>query len=308
MQGLELSREYFRQYGYPMLCSQFSSILPYLAAGFVGRGSDRFGFDDDVSEDHDFEPGFCLFLPSEDIISRRDAFLLERAYTKLPGEFQGIPRLHISPVGGNRNGVMRTADFYLEHCGSCDGNLSVEAWLNIPDYALAEATNGEVFFDNFGEFTKIRRRLLHMPHDILLKRISANLLLAAQSGQYNYFRCLKHGEPEASVLAKNEFVLSAMRVLFYAEGKYMPYYKWSFRAFRSLHLGKDIEQLFSSIMIRNDDVHELIENSSAFISDYLQKRGIYSGTGSELESIAYSIQNSISDAEIRNLNILEGIN
>ncbi len=307
MQGLELSREYFHQYGYPMLCSQFSDLLPYLAAGFIGSGSDRFGFDDSVSEDHDFEPGFCLFLPDEDVISRREAFLLERAYAKLPGEFHGISRLRISPVGGNRNGVIRTADFYLEHCGSPDGDLSVEAWLNIPDYALAEATNGDVFFDNYGEFTKIRVRLQQMPRDILLKRISANLLLAAQSGQYNYSRCLMHGEPEAAILAKNEFALSAMRVLFYAEGKYMPYYKWCFRAFKGLHLGEELEQLFSAIMIRNDDVQVLIEKLSERLSEYLQKNKLYNGSGSELKLIAYSIQNSISDAEIRNMNILEGI-
>ena len=28
----------------------------------------------------DFEPGFCLFLPGEDVVGRKQAFALERAY------------------------------------------------------------------------------------------------------------------------------------------------------------------------------------------------------------------------------------
>ena len=92
MNGLELSRAYFETYGRPMLEEQFSGVLPYLAAGLAGRGSECFGFDDKVSEDHDFEPGFCIFLPVEDVVDRRTAFAFERAYAKLPREFMGYTR------------------------------------------------------------------------------------------------------------------------------------------------------------------------------------------------------------------------
>ena len=113
MNGLEIARGYFEEFGRPMLESEFADILPFLAAGFVGSGSEHFGYDDEVSRDHDFEPGFCLFLPGEDVIDRRRAFQLERAYARLPKEYAGVRRLQLSPVGGARNGVIRTADFYL---------------------------------------------------------------------------------------------------------------------------------------------------------------------------------------------------
>ena len=48
-----------------------------------------------------------------------------------------------------------------------------------------------------------------MPVDIKLKRLVGNLLLMAQSGQYNFVRCIKHGEPEAAQLACVEFVNAA---------------------------------------------------------------------------------------------------
>ena len=77
MKGLQLSKEYFETYGKPMLENEFSHLLPYLAAGLFGEGSECFGFDDEVSTDHDFEPGFCIFLPGEDVVDRQEAFKLD---------------------------------------------------------------------------------------------------------------------------------------------------------------------------------------------------------------------------------------
>lgn len=124
MTGLEIARGYYEEFGKPMLESEFADILPFLAVGFVGSGSEHYGYDDEISRDHDFEPGFCIFLPGEDVVDRRRAFQLERAYAKLPKEYARIKRQNISPVGGNRNGVIRTSDFYLKAVGSETGQLS----------------------------------------------------------------------------------------------------------------------------------------------------------------------------------------
>ena len=60
--GLDLCEAFFEEYGLPMLQSEFPAYLPYIAAGLVGEGSECFGFDDEISRDHDFGPGFCLWL------------------------------------------------------------------------------------------------------------------------------------------------------------------------------------------------------------------------------------------------------
>jgi len=229
VKGIELSKKYYEEYGSKML-EAFSDLLPYIAVGFVGSGSDRYGFDDDISTDHDFEPGFNIFLPGEDIVDRRTAFLLERAYDKLPKEYMGYRKSLVAPVGGSRNGVKRISEFYEALIGIPDGRLSISDWMRIPSYALFDATNGEVFFDNYGEFTRIREALCDMPRDVWLKKLAGNLLLMAQSGQYNYLRCIGHGEPGAGELAVREFVDSCMKTLFLLSGRHMPYYKWSFRA------------------------------------------------------------------------------
>lgn len=309
MNGLELSRGYYEEFGKPMLEADFSEYLKYLAVGFVGSGSDRYGYDDNVSHDHDFEPGFCIFLPGEDIIDRRIEFQLERAYAKLPKEYNGVKRQMISPVGGNRNGVMRTTDFYLSAVGEKDGGLSADAWLRIPDYALAEATNGEVFFDNYGEFTAIRKNLLNMPQDIKLKRLAGNLLIMAQSGQYNFNRCVLHGEKEASQLAINEFVTSAMKAAFLLGGKYMPYYKWSFRALRAFdtYLADKLSILLLGGDVQNSEKSDIIEEIASYIISVISKMNLTNAVCGDLEKHAYSVNDKIEDGEIRNMHILSAV-
>ena len=125
MKGLELSRQFYLECGAPMIARDFPELESLIAVGLVGSGSECFGYDDILSEDHDFEAGFCIFLPDESIVDSRSAFLLERAYSKLPREFKGYNRSLLSPVGSNRHGVIRISDFLSERTGSPDGKLGI---------------------------------------------------------------------------------------------------------------------------------------------------------------------------------------
>lgn len=313
MKGIEISKAYFEEYGRPMLEKDFSDILPYLCVGMVGSGSDCYGFDDEISRDHDFEPGFCIFIPNEDVVDRRKEFLLERAYAKLPKEFMGLKRSLVSPVGGRRNGVIRTEEFYTNKIGSADGKLSVLDWLTISESYLFEATNGEIFFDNYGEFSEIRNRIMNMPEDIRLKKLAGNMLLMAQSGQYNYGRCLSHGETGAAQLAVIEFVNAAMKTVFLLNKKYMPYYKWSFRAMRDLKLFSTFSDSFEYLLTsENDSVTaqtktDVIEDIASMIIGYLIDNEMTKAICGDLEKHAYSVNDSISDPNIRNMNIFTAV-
>lgn len=313
MKGIEISKAYFEEYGRPMLEKDFSDILPYLCVGMVGSGSDCYGFDDEISRDHDFEPGFCIFIPNEDVVDRRKEFLLERTYAKLPKEFMGLKRSLVSPVGGRRNGVIRISDFYLNKIGSADGKLSVLDWLTISENYLFEATNGEIFFDNYGEFSEIRNRIMNMPEDIRLKKLAGNMLLMAQSGQYNYGRCLSHGETGAAQLAVIEFVNTAMKTVFLLNKKYMPYYKWSFRAMRDLKLFSTFSDSFEYLLTSENDSAtaqtktDVIEDIASMIIGYLIDNEMTKAICGDLEKHAYSVNDSISDPNIRNMNIFTAV-
>ena len=310
MKGIELSRSFYLEHGAPMIHSEFAQFESIIAVGLAGSGSECFGYDDEISRDHDFEPGFCLFIPDEDVIDRRTCFLLERAYAKLPKEYMGIKRNRLNPVGGNRHGVIRMSDFFETKTGCKNGELSLSEWFSVPEYALAEAINGEVFRDDYGQFSAIRSRLSNMPESVRLKKIAGNLLLMGQSGQYNYNRCLSHGEPAAAQLAVFEFVKSAMNVVFLLNKRYMPYYKWSFRAMRELPLLSSLSDSLEYLLTSENDQASsktkslVIEDIAAIIISELQKQNLSDAVGNDIEKHAYSVNGAILDADIRNLHIL----
>ncbi len=313
MKGLELARAYFEEFGRPVLERDFAEAMRFAAVGLIGSGSECLGFDDEISHDHDFEPGFCVFLPGEDLVDRRTAFLMERAYAKLPKAYGGVERSLMAPVGGARRGILRTAEFFSSKVGSPDGVLTLGQWLGLPEQALAEAAGGEIWIDNLGEVTAIRERLAVWPEDVRKKKLAGNLLIMAQAGQYNYARCLAHGETGAAQLAVFEFAKAAMGTIFLLNGRYQPYYKWSFRALRALpSLSLEAELVEWLITTGNDgelaeEKHDVIEGICADVIDALVDQSLTKAVCGDLEKHAYSVNDGIEDAELRNAHVLAAL-
>ncbi|MBR4768950.1 MAG: DUF4037 domain-containing protein [Lachnospiraceae bacterium] len=314
MKGLELSRLFYEEAVRPMLEKEFSSLLPLLAVGLTGSGSECMGYDDEASQDHDFEPGVQIFLPGEDVVSRRDAFLLERAYDKLPREFRGFQRSKLPPAGANRRGVIRTAEFFTEKTGTPDGTLTAEEWLTLPEQYLLEATDGKLFFDGYGEVTEIRRRLMHFPEDIRLKKMAGALYLMGQAGTYNFPRILAHGEPGAAQLALAEYVRAAIHLGHLLADRYTPYYKWAFRSFRERNDHPAHQRLADRLewLITKGNTHEEAAEKTAALHEIeeetvelLRMRGFISPETC-FEKAPFEINDRVKDPEIRNLDILAG--
>ena len=307
MKGLELSEKYFEEYGRPMLDAEFRDILPYLAVGLFGSGSECFGYDDEISADHDFEPGFCVWITEED--DKEFGFKLFRAYSKLPKEFMGVKCLEKSALGSKEKGIKTISEFYSAYTGRSGAPETLEDWLYTPSHYFAEATNGVVFHDPLGKFSRIRNEILTgMPEDVRLKKIASCALKAAQSGQYNYKRCISHGEIGAARLALDEFVRNCAEIVFLLERRHSPYYKWIFRAMKELpKLSFFSEKLERLLTLPSDEtlLTELtIEEISHEIIDEFKAQGITKATCNYLESHAYSINDKIENSKIRNLHIL----
>ncbi len=313
MKGIELSEKFYNEYGAPMIHNSFPQLEGIIAVGLVGCGSECLGYDDEISQDHDFEPAFCMFIPDEDIVDAKSEFALERAYAKLPREFLGYSRCSLAPVGERRHGVIRISDFFANRVGSPDGSLSVNDWFSLPEHSLAEAVGGKIFRDDLGLFSSIRERLSRMPEDVILKKLAGNLLLMAQAGQYNYSRCILRGETGAAQLAVIEFVKATMRVVFLLNDRYMPYYKWSFRALSELsvlgQLSFSLEYLISSENSQSNAQlkTDMIEDISSLVIEELKRRNLTEAICSDLEKHAYSVNDKIADNNIRNKNILYAV-
>ena len=313
MQGLELAKAYYEEYGAPMLHEQFPEWEGLIAAGLCGSGSECFGWDDEVSQDHDFEAGFCLFIPGEDVIDRQTAFRLERAYAKLPKEFMGVKKSLISPAGGSRHGVIRMSDFFLAKTGNADGEMYGYDWFRVPENSLLEATNGAVWRDDAGIFSAKREALRRMPEDVRLKKLAGELATMAQAGQYNYLRCLDHGEEGAAQLAAVAFAQAAIHAVFLLNRVLMPYYKWQFRAMRTLPKLAGLEPALTGLIGGCSGAGDMmekymaIENIASAVIEELQAQGITEAVCGDLSKHANSVNDHVADPALRNEDIFFGV-
>ncbi len=312
MQGLDISREFYFQHGKPMLESLFPDVIDRIAVGLAGEGSECFGFDDEISRDHDFDAGFCLWITEED--ERKFGFRLERAYAKLPKEFMGIKKSHVSPVGGNRHGVITVESFYSRFLGEPNAPDTINRWLYTPSASLAAACNGEVFKDDLGAFSSVRDKLLAgYPEDVRRKKLAAHTVFMAQAGQYNYRRCVARGENGAAQLSVFEFVKHAIASVYLLNNSYEPFYKWVYRGLKKLPvLGEigDILQYLTetdntegNIGIKQDAIEDV---AALFIKEFGSQR-ITKATCGDLEKHAYSILDGVKDGTLRNMHIMEGV-
>lgn len=305
MQGIELSKKFYEEFGAPMVEGQFPDVSQRIAAGLVGEGSECLGFDDAISQDHDFEPGFCLFITKEDY--EKFGFRLERAYAKLPKTFMGYPRMSLSPVGGNRHGVLVIEDFYMRFLGSEAAPETPLHWLSLPSAALACACNGQVWKDDLGVFSATRNVLLSgYPEDVRLKKLAAHTILMAQAGQYNLGRCLKREDLGGAQLCCSEFIRHAISAVYLLNNAYEPFYKWAYRGMKKLKILSGIEQDLIALP-RAEDRPALIERIARRFCEAFRAQGISDAAGDELTAHAYKMVAHIQDANIRNMHIMDGI-
>ncbi len=312
MQGLDISREFYLQFGKPMLEEQFADVIDRIAVGLAGEGSECFGFDDEISRDHDFDAGFCIWITAED--EEKFGFRLERAYSKLPKEFMGLRRSLMSPVGGNRHGVITIEKFYTRFLGTPTAPKSVEQWLYIPTCSLANATNGEVFMDNLSVFSSIRNELKKgFPEDVRRKKLAAHVLFMAQAGQYNYSRCIGRGETGAAQLAIFEFVKHTISAIYLLNNQYEPFYKWVYKGLSKLEiLGSISDALQGLTELDNSPKNaktkqEIIEDVARLVIEELKNQSLTKVTSNDLEKHAYAVLDSINDNTLRNMHIMEGV-
>lgn len=306
MKGIELSRKFYKESVRSMLENEFSGYIDRIAVGLVGEGSECFGYDDEVSLDHDFEPGVCLWLTAED--DAAIGFSLMAAYDRLPKELNGFSLRRKSNGAGKKHGVFTINEFYRERIGLPAAPVSWQEWFYLPEHALSTAVNGAVFCDDLGAFSAIRNTLKKgYPYDVKLKKLSARLALMAQSGQYNFPRCLQHREEGAAHLALYEFINHTFYVLFLLNGCYTPFYKWRFRALSQLSGFEDVYGCMLKLLkdVPSEQKVQLIDKICKRIILELKHQGITASDEIYLEYQALEISKQIRNKEIRRLHLME---
>lgn len=308
MKGLELAERYYREEGVRAFEKACPEAMDFIAAGLAGEGSECFGFDDALSRDHDWGPGFCLWLSKEHF--ERYGAALGEAYNSLPRPWLGYERLRENEMSAGRVGVLETGGFYRRFLGRDTLPETPAQWLTLPEPGLATCTNGKVFEDRCGDFSAFRKTLLDFyPEDVRLKKLAARCALAAQSGQYNLPRCLERGESVAALSALGEFLTHAQAVIFLLNRRYRPYYKWTHRALRELPIlgavsAARLEALAGAAHPARQTA--AVEELSALIITELRRQGLSGSPGDFLLDHGVSVQERITDETLRRLPLMAG--
>ncbi|MCM1193110.1 MAG: DUF4125 family protein [Butyrivibrio sp.] len=285
--GLALSRDYYEAYGAPVIREQFGEYENRIAVGLVGRGSDCFGYDDELSLDHDWGPDFCMWVTDETYAEIGGR--LQEAYEDLPAEYKGYRRApHVN--GRNRRGVLRISEFYRGLVGA--ERYEEIDWRSVSDAALAAAVNGAVFRDDEGIFTAFRNRLLRgYPENIFYLKLAEAGAKYAQAAEYNFMRMLERGDELTARMFAWDGVREAMRIQLYLDGKYPPHDKWLHRSLKESDEGRrvaalleDAGKLLSASPGDGRRLQKKLEELGGFLARELYRRDIISDIDSYLDA------------------------
>jgi len=318
VKGLELAEAYYEAHGRPMLAECFGPHQDRIAAGLVGEGSQCFGFDDELSRDHDWGPGFCLWLTEADYAELGED--LQAKYDELPMEFAGYQRGVEGPHAGKRTGVFEIKGFYRRFIRYDHVPASLAEWRSLPETYLATATNGKVFTDPLGAFTAFRDGLLAFyPEDVRLKKLAARCAAAGQTGQYNYKRSVARGELVAAHCALVGFMEAAVSIVYLLNKRYRPFYKWMHRGMAELPiLGSSCHRLLTELCAETghdpaagragtgafEHRERIIEEVSALIVAELTAEGLSGSLSDFLMDHAHAVQSRIKNEALRSLHVM----
>lgn len=308
MTGLELAQGFYEEYGRAMIHKHFPEYEERIAVGFVGEGSECFGFDDEISRDHDFGPAFCMWLDMADY--QRIGKKLQQFYEELPESYGGFLVRRDGVMTGHRTGVWEIGEFYGHFLLTGGIPPSLEYWLRLPESYLAVCVNGKVFRDDLGQFTKVRDILMKgYPEDVRIKKMAARAAVMSQAGQYNYSRCMKRGENTAAWMALAEFMEKGMSMVYLLNKKYAPFYKWMHRGMNTLECLGDTKELFGSlsdIRISWHEKVEIIEIICQKIASELKRQGLTVHEDPFLQTHIENMMEAIKDENLRKRHWLEG--
>lgn len=310
MNGMTLSREYYHAYGTKILNTADElnpGLSERISIGLAGEGSQCLGFDDRLSHDHDFAPGFCVWMSDEDFsVFGSD---LQSAYRNLPEEFFGFTRQNL--LAPDRLGVMSVSSFF----GSLTGIPETEEdWLFLSESALASAVNGEIWHDGCRQFQEIRNRLASFyPPDILRKKLAARAAVMSQAGQYNLLRMIQRKDQTAAMLSAARFTEAAISMVHLLNRKYVPFYKWQMRSLKELAkenplamlTAGQLEKLPAACILQEEEAAEkaflAVENICQAVAEELRVQGFSGCQSSFLQDHLNEIMSGIVSPQIRSM-------
>ncbi|MEY8506916.1 DUF4037 domain-containing protein [Lachnospiraceae bacterium 42-17] len=249
---LEKCREFYKKYGIPMIHEKFSEYENRIAVGLAGEGSECFGYEDNISQDHDFGIGFCMWITKEDY--EKIGVRLQNEYERIIESFQEKTVSKENKYLGSRRGVCLIDSFYekffIQKNIIVNNNISLDnkIWLNIPESNFSASINGEVFRDDLKIFTAIREKIKgYYPERIWYMKLADQIHIFSQNAQYNYGRMMARRDYVTADICVCQAMKSAMAIVYLLNKTYAPYYKWMRRGLKDLEILSEMGEMLDEI-------------------------------------------------------------
>lgn len=235
LSGLDISEIFYENKVKPLLDTKYKDLK--LCVGLFGEGSECLGYDDYISKDHDFGEGVVILLSKENY---------ERYGKSLKEDYEAL-QSNRNTIANNRVGVF-CIDDYLNHYMPF---LNENDYYIYDDYYFLNITNGKIFMDSDGTFSKIRSQYQYFPMHIYKNKLRMTLHDLCQMGQYNYIR-MKNRDEVSSKIILYKFIDACIYMSYLLERKYQPYYKWAYYGLKDHTLLPDLKE----------DIKQLIDHPS----------------------------------------------
>ncbi len=301
--GIDIARGFFKEQLSKSAKEHFQKEYEYMTFGLVGEGSECYGYDDELSKDHDFGISQTIWFPSEFGYCKNDVLDLLKNEAKIYQEKNGLK------YDLGRKNVFEIDDFYEHYTNMRELPRTLKQWTSIPLQNLSVATNGEIFKVGKGDFVEKRDYLKAFPKDAKLKSISFHLAIAAQTGQYNFPRLLERGDYISAYIVLGKYVEEIAKVSILMADKYPPFYKWLIKAAKETSVAwHKIEPIVSELIKTNLMTHGSIaliniEKIAYLIIDELKKYNMSSSNDAFLLEHANQVLGCADSREVKNSNL-----
>ena len=235
---VNISRGFFEDIIRPLIEQHFPDVAEQMACGVYGYGSEALFLDDELSRDHHWGLRVDILLP--DAMHRQlSGAILETIVPELPPQYGGVA-LRDAHVTGHGIAPESLQAFLRRTIGLTDLPHTDAEWLDIPEVDIVHITNGEVWHDPSGEFTRIRHALMeYYPEPVWLRRISHWCRYFSGMGVYALNRALIRENYQYASITFARSIKWAVEIAFMLNKTYFPYDKWLDAYFRKLSMLAD---------------------------------------------------------------------
>lgn len=251
IKGLELSESFFNENKALLFKKIPSNAIEYITIGLFGFGSECYGVDDEISEDHDFDQGFIILV--EDSVPLTDFLKIKQAYDCLPKLYKRFCLLNQT-----KHGVHYMKE-YLNYLGVNDIK-------NISDESKALLLNGKLFYQGFAStFANLRYDIRKNSNYDFLIDLSLKALEINKYIPYNLKRSLDRGDLYTFKSLKNNLVNHLIEFYYIYHKMYLPHDKLRLK----LMDNNSITKKWIYYILDHDDISKLYEEISAKIIETL---------------------------------------